>query len=129
MAGEKTPPQTRFDRIVACDLDEGAEHGETRMRQRIALAARRKQQRGARIDFKIGGVRREPRYQDQRRAVDIGGDIDQRRERMPGIAIDGGQRAGARCAQQVLGDSFGLEARGAGGIFRQAIRHGAGKRR
>ncbi len=98
------------------------------MRERIALAARRKQQRGAGVDFEIGGVRGEPRNQDQRRAVGVGRDIDQRRERMPGIAVDGRKRAGARRPQQIFGDSFGIEARCPRGVLRQAIGHRAGKR-
>ncbi len=70
MAGEEAPPQPRLVRGVARHLNECAEQSQARMRQRVALAARREQQRGAAVDFEIGGVGGKPRDEDQRRAVD-----------------------------------------------------------
>ena len=58
------------------------------------------QDRGAAVDLDIGGVGRQARDQDHRRAVDVGRDVDQRGERMPGVAVEGRQRSGADRAQQ-----------------------------
>ncbi len=93
MAGEEAAPQTRLPQVVAPDMDEGAEEGEARMRQRIALAGRREQHRGAAVRFQVGGVRGETGHQDERRTVKVGRDIDQRSEGMAGVAIECRQRS------------------------------------
>ena len=88
VSGEEAAAHSRLLRRVARHLDEAAEQRQPRMRQRVALAGRGEQHRGAAVRFQIGGMGRKPRNEDQRRAVDVGRDIDQRSERMAGIAVD-----------------------------------------
>jgi hypothetical protein len=64
MAGEKAPAHPRLLRVVARDLPEGADEGETRIGERIALPGRGHQHRGAAIRFQVGGVSGEPGDQD-----------------------------------------------------------------
>ena len=45
--------------VLSADRLEPAEHGQTWMRQSVAFAGRCQQQRGAAVDFQIGGVGRQ----------------------------------------------------------------------
>ena len=75
------------------------------------------QQRGAAVELQIGGVGGQLRHQDQRRAVGIGGDIDQRGKGVAGIAVQRRQRPGAGRAQQGLGHRHGRTKSAGGGAL------------
>ncbi len=104
MARQEAAADAGIVGAFARDRRKTAQHRQARMRQGVALAGLGQQQRGAAIDFEIGGVGGQLRHQDQRRAVDIGRHIDQRGEGIAGIAVERRQRAGAGRAQQRLGD-------------------------
>ena len=129
MAREKPSANARFLGAVARDRHKIAQHGEAGMRQRIAFAGLGQQQRGAAVNFEVGGMGGEPRYQDQRRAVAVGRDIDQRGERVAAVAVERRQRPGAGGAQQRLGHLLRHEIRRRPRVFRYAARHGAWQRR
>jgi len=102
MPRQKTPAQVRFVSRVTCNLCKPAEHGQPRMRERITLSGGSEQDRCATVRFKIGGMAGKPGYQDQRRPIAVGCDIDERADRMSGVAVDRRERAGADRAQQVF---------------------------
>ena len=104
MAREEAPPHARLVGALLLDARERAEHGQARMRQRIALAGLGEQHRGAAIGFEVRRVGREPRGQDHRRAVHVGRDRHQRGERVAGIAVERAERAGPGRPQQGLGE-------------------------
>src|SRR5215472_10493225 len=99
MPRQKTLAQMRFVGGVVRNLRKPAEYGQPRMRERIALAGAGEQNRRPAVRFKIGGVAGKPRYQDQRRPIAGGGDIDERAERMAGITVKRRERTGAHRAQ------------------------------
>ena len=124
MAREEAPAHARVVGAVALDLREGAEHGQARMGQRIALAGLGEQHRGAAVDLDVGGMGRKPRDQDQRRAVDVGRDVDQRGERVAGIAVE--RRRACRRGSPAAGSwrsAFGIEIGWRRRAFRQAVGH------
>jgi hypothetical protein len=81
MPRQKTPAQMHFVGRVTRNLCKPAEHGQPRMGERIALARGREQNRCAAVRFKIGGMAGKPGYQDQRRPIAVGCDIDERYRR------------------------------------------------
>ena len=94
------------------------------MGEGVALAGRGQQHRARGIVFEIGGVGGELGDQNQRRAVDVGGDVNQRGERMAGVAVDRRERARAGRPNSAFATAVASNRRPAR-AFRQAIRHEA----
>ena len=129
MAREEAPPHARLVGALLLDAREGAEHGQARMRQRIALAGLGEQHRGAAVGLEVRRMGGKPRGQDHRRAVHVGRDLHQRGERMAGIAVERAERAGPGRPQQGLGERLRIEVGGRPRAFGQAVRHRAGQQR
>src|SRR5579884_3822927 len=87
MAGEKAAPYPRRIRRIWRDVGESAEHCEPRMGERITLSSGREQDESAGIDLDVRRVGGKPRYQDQRRAIYVRCNIDERGEGMSGISV------------------------------------------
>ena len=128
MSREEAAAHARLVRAIALDSRKNAEHGQARVRERIALAGLGQEYRGAAVGFQIGRMRRKPRGKDQWRAVHVRRDVDQRGERVAGIAVERAQGAGAGHAQQRLGKSNRIEVGGRPRAFRETIRQPAGQR-
>ena len=97
------------------------------MRERVAFAGLGEQQRGAAVALQIGGMGGKLRDKDQRRTVDVRRHVDQRGERMTGVAVERRQRSGAGGAQQRLGQRYRREIRRLKRILRRSARHGTGE--
>jgi hypothetical protein len=84
---------------------------DARMVQRVAaVVGARQQERGARVVGKVPGVARQRRHQEQRRAVEIAGDADQRGQRAAPLRLQRRQSAGSGEPHQPLGvgNRFGM---------------------
>jgi hypothetical protein len=112
MAREKARPRARFDRPLG-----PADHGQSRMGQRIALAALGEQKGGARIAFEVERMGGQLRHQEERRSVEVRRDRNQRGERKPSVPIKGRERAGAERAQELFGESRRIKILRGRGLF------------
>jgi hypothetical protein len=129
MARPKTSRDPRGLGRVAVNRDESAKNRQPRMGESIAFAGGREQHGGARISGKIGGVSGELRYQHHGRAVSVGRDINEGRKRVTGVAVDGGESAGAGGAQAFFGDGDSIEILTRACGFRQPARHDSRQKR
>ena len=115
MAGEKPPPD-----VILVGPRGAAHDRQSGMGERVALAALRQEDGGALILLEVLGVGREPRHQEQRRAVVIGRDRDERSEGKAAGTFERRERAGPDGPQELLRDADRVEAgSGARGVFHQ----------
>ena len=82
-----------------------------RMGEGIALSRLADQKRAARLAQQAGSMRRQPRHENERHAVEIGGDADAARQRRAGRRIDNGDRAVAGGSQQRFRQPDGVRIR------------------